>query len=207
MDRLKKIVYIGTVIMAIALAILLAISIQRGKKIEKEWKEAEENVKAYSSEFSSLRNKNVAYKLTIEQLEYFQDSIFQELNKTRKDLKVKNSKLESLQYVSSTFTKADTIILKDTIFKDPQVKVDTVLSDEWYSLKLGLRYPSTIAASPKFRSIKHIVVSSKRETVNPPSKIFFIRWFQRKHTVLNIDIVEKNPYVAEESSRYVEILK
>ena len=85
--------------------------------------------------------------------------------------------------------------------------IDTLIGDGWYTLKLGLKYPSMIAVEPYFKSEKHIVVSSKKETVNPPKKFFLFRWFQKRHIVLHIDVVEKNPYVGNETSKYVEIIK
>ena len=133
---------------------------------DKKWKEAVENAKAYSELFSNSENKNRAFKLTIDQLKNSNDSIFKQLNEARKELKVKDSKLKSLQYVSSSFSKVDTITLKgDTIFKDSHIDIDTLLSDEWYSVKVGLKYPSTVTVEPTFKSIKYIVVSAKKETV------------------------------------------
>ena len=85
--------------------------------------------------------------------------------------------------------------------------IDTLIGDGWYTLKLGLKYPSMIAVEPYFKSEKHIVVSSKKETVNPPKKFVLFRWFQKRHIVLHIDVVEKNPYVGNETSKYVEIIK
>ena len=64
-----------------------------------------------------------------------------------------------------------------------------------------------IAVQPYFKSEKHIIVSSKKETVNPPKKFFLFRWFQKKHLVVHVDVIEKNPYVGSENSKYVEILK
>lgn len=189
------------------LTVALILTVKSRGKIEKRWKESTENVKSYSELFSNSENKNRGFKLTIDQLQYFNDSILRELNETRESLKVKDSKLKSLQYLSSTFIKYDTLIIKDTLFKDPQIQVDTVLSDEWYSIRIGLKYPSTVTVNPMFRSVKHIVVSSKRETINPPKKFFLFRWFQKKHTVLNIDVIEKNPYMKEQNSRYIEIIK
>lgn len=189
------------------LTVALILTVKSRGKIEKRWKESTENVKSYSELFSNSENKNRGFKLTIDQLQYFNDSILRELNETRESLKVKDAKLKSLQYLSSTFIKYDTLIIKDTLFKDPQIQVDTVLSDEWYSIRIGLKYPSTITVNPMFRSVKHIVVSSRRETINPPKKFFLFRWFQKKHTVLNIDVVEKNPYMKEQNSRYIEIIK
>lgn len=175
---------------------------------DKKWKEAVENAKAYSELFSNSENKNRAFKLTIDQLKNSNDSIFKELNKARKELKVKDSKLKSLQYVSSSFSKVDTITLKgDTIFKDSHIDIDTLLSDEWYSVKVGLKYPSTVTVEPTFKSIKYIVVSAKKETVNPPKRFFLFRWFQKKQIRLNVDVVEKNPYVQNQDNRFVEIVR
>lgn len=175
---------------------------------DKKWKEAVENAKAYSELFSNSESKNRAFKLTIDQLKNSNDSIFQELNEARKELKVKDSKLKSLQYVSSSFSKVDTITLKgDTIFKDSHVNIDTLLSDKWYSVRVGLKYPSTVSIEPKFLSIKYIVVSAKKETVNPSKRFFLFRWFQKKQIRLNVDVVEKNPYVQNQDNRFVEIVR
>lgn len=202
---MKKYIYIGIVIAV--MGYVIGYLINRTINIETKWKNAQETVKAYEQQFNSSETKNRAYKLTIDQIKYSKDSIFQELNSVRKELKIKDSKLKSIQYISSDFVKKDTITLKDTIFRDRKIDIDTLLSDEWYSVKVELKYPSTVTIKPEFKSKKYIMVSSKKETVNPPSRFFLFRWFQRKHTVLNIDVIEKNPYVHNENNRYVEIVK
>lgn len=196
----------------ITIIILLAIMAAMWKQVDyanKKWEKAESNVKAYASMFNAGKEQNAALQLTINQLEYFQDSVLQELDATRKKLKVKDKNLKALQQVKSSFSRTDTITITqvDTLFKEPSLAMDTLLGDEWYSLRLGLKYPSTIAVKPYFKSEKHIIVSSKKETVNPPKKFFLFRWFQRRHNVIHIDIIEKNPYVENQSSRYIEIIK
>lgn len=158
-------------------------------------------------QLSNEKDKNTAYQFTIDQLNYFQDSILMELNETRKKLKIKDSKLKSLQYISSSFSKTDTVIVEDTIFKDIAFSFDTVIGDDWYNVNLGLKYPSTIAVAPEFKSVKHVVISARKETVNPPKKFFLFRWFQRKHQIIQVDVVEKNPYSGDSESRYIEIIK
>lgn len=208
MVKNAKYFYLGISILIIVLFVSIYALFSTKKSADKKWKEAVENAKAYSELFSNSENKNRAFKLTIDQLKNSNDSIFQELNKTKKELKVKDSKLKSLQYVSSSFSKVDTITLKgDTIFKNPQLSIDTLLSDKWYSVKVGLKYPSTVTIEPKFLSIKYIVVSAKKETVNPPKRFFLFRWFQKKQIRLNVDVVEKNPYVQNQDNRFVEIVK
>ena len=191
----------------IVLLALVGVMWKQVKYTNQKWKTSEANLKAYANINREVEGQNMALHLTIDQLGYFKDSVLQELDNTRRQLKIKDKNLKALQLVSSSFSKSDTIILKDTLFKEVSLDVDTVLGDKWYNVRLGLKYPSMIAVKPYFKSEKHIVVSSKKETVNPPKKFWLFRLFQRKHIVLHIDMKEKNPYVKDETSRYVEILK
>lgn len=193
----------------IVLLVAVGIEWKQLKDTERKWEVAEANVKAYSASMGDAKQKNTALQLTVDQLTYFKDSVLVELDNTRKELKIKDKNLKALQAVSSKFSRTDTIRITqvDTLFKDPDLKLDTLIGDKWYTVRLGLQYPSMVAVKPEFKSEKHIIVSTKKETVNPPSKFFLFRWFQKRHVVLHIDVVEKNPYVDGESSRYVEIIK
>lgn len=193
----------------VVIIVLISVIAAEWKQVEhanRKWEVAEANVKAYSNQLSKLGEKNVALQLTANQLSFLNDSVLQELDATRKQLKIKNKNLKAVSAVHSSFSKTDTITIKDTIFKSPHLAIDTIVGDEWYNVELGLKYPSTVIVKPEFKSKKHIIVSAKRETVNPPKKFFLFRWFQKKHTVLHVDVVEKNPYVKDENSRYVEII-
>ena len=203
---MKKIVF-WLVIAVIGLLFTIGVMWQQVKYANEKWEVATANMKAYDAQLAAEGEKNIALQLTVDQLGYFKDSVLQELDNTRKELKIKDKNLKALQAVKSGFTKRDTITLRDTLFKEPTLAIDTLIGDKWYNVRLGLKYPSMIAIQPYFKSEKHIVVSSKKETVNPPKKFFLFRWFQRKHKVIHIDVVEKNPYVDDETSRYVEIIK
>ena len=200
---MNKYLFMAIIVLSIA---LVATWHQAELNLSK-WKTAEANVKAYANLANTAQGKNAALQLTVDQLDYFKDSVLQELNNTRKELKIKDKNLKVLQAVSSSFTKKDTITLRDTLFKDPSIAIDTIIGDKWYNVRLGLKYPSMVAVEPYFKSEKHIIVSSKKETVNPPKKFWLFRLFQKKHLVLHIDVVEKNPYVDNESSRYIEVIK
>lgn len=199
--------YLISAIVTLILLVIIGFQYYQIKSVNDKWKVAEANVKAYSEELNTVGKKNTALQLSVSQLEYFNDSVLKALNETREELKIKDKNLKALQQVKSSFSRVDTIEINDTIFINPSFYVDTVLQDKWYKLGLQLKYPSTVTVSPEFKSEKHIVVSTKKETVNPPKKFFLLRWFQKKHKVLNIDVIEKNPYVNGESSKYVEILK
>ena len=197
------------IIVIIVLLGIIGVGWHQVRSANEKWKIAEANVKAYSEQLSTANTKNTALQLSVNQLEYFNDSVLKALNETREDLKIKDKNLKALQAIYSNFSKDDTIriVQTDTLFKESNLAIDTLIGDDWYNLQLRLRYPSTIGVKPYFKSQKYVIVSGKKETVNPPKKFFLLRWFQKKHTVLHIDVVEKNPYVNGESSKYVEILK
>ena len=164
------------------------------------------NQKAFIAENLSLKDESRAFKFTIEQLNYYNDSILQKMNNVRKELKIKDKNLKQLQYLLSVSTKKDTVLFTDTIFKDKSLALDTIIGDKWYNIRLGLKYPNLIYTEPTFTSEKYIIVNKKKETVNPPKKFFLFRWFQRKHWVMEVHIKEKNPYIKEIDNKFVEII-
>ena len=164
------------------------------------------NQKAFIAENSSLKNESRAFKFTIEQLNYYNDSILQKMNNVRKELKIKDKNIKQLQYLLSVSTKKDTVLFTDTIFRDKSLALDTVIGDKWYNIRLGLKYPNLIYTEPTFTSEKYIIVNKKKETVNPPKKFFLFRWFKRKHWVMEVHIKEKNPYIKEIDNKFVEII-
>ena len=165
------------------------------------------NQKAFIAENSSLKDESRAFKFTIEQLNYYNDSILQKMNEVRKELKIKDDNLKQMQYLLSEATKKDTIVFRDTLFREPSLNIDTLIGDKWYNIRLGLKYPNLITTNPAFISEKYIIVNKKKETINPPKKFFLFRWFQRKHWVMEVHIKEKNPYIKETNNKFVEIIE
>lgn len=164
------------------------------------------NIKAYESDL--INNQEVArvYQNTIDELRQSSDSLTQELLKVQKDRKIKDGQVESLYYQLSKATKVDTVKFEVPVFRD-SISVDTIIKDKWYQLDLKLRTPSTLVVEPMFSSERYVIISSKKETINPPSKIFFIRWFQKKHTVITVDVEEKNPYIDIDKQKFIKIVK
>ena len=177
------------------------------KKLSNQYAIAYENIKAYDAELSGLKDDTKVYKLTIEQLNYFNDSIIKKMKVVQKELGIKDKRLQQLQYEASHAQRADTIILKDTLFRDPQLKLDTIVGDKWFRTNLHLEFPSTIALKPEIELERYTFINGKRETVNPPKKFFLFRWFQKKHTVVEVNVREMNPYVKDKTQRFIQIIK
>ena len=203
---MKKLVYI-----LIGVIILVGTSMywlyNKYQKLNTKYQTSIENIKAFDAELSGLKDDTRVYKLTVEQLNYFNDSIIKKMKVVQKELGLKDKRLQQLQYEASHAQRADTIILKDTLFRDPQLKLDTIVGDKWFKTNLHLEFPSTIALKPEIELERYTFISGKRETVNPPKKFFLFRWFQKKMTVVTVTIKENNPYVKQRESRYIEIIK
>lgn len=203
----KKYIRIGVIVLTSLLAVSTYILYNRNQDLKDEISVSMSNQKAFIAENSSLKEENRVFKFTVEQLNYYNDSILQKINNIRKELKIKDKNLKQLQYLLSVSTKKDTVLFTDTIFRDKSLALDTIIGDKWYNIRLGLKYPFYIYTEPTFTSEKYIIVNKKKETVNPPKKFFLFRWFQRKHWVMEVHIKEKNPYIKETNNKFVEIIE
>ena len=199
---------IGIIITAIIIALNTTIVIMNNRinVLNYEISNAITNIKAYELENSALRDDTIEFKYTIEQLNYSKDSLNQKINKLRKDLKIKDKNIQKLQYMLSENQKKDSIVfIHDTLFRE-NIKVDTTLNDNWSKLHLQLEYPNTVLAEYSFKNESLVTTYIKRETVNPPHKCAFIRWFQKKHKVIHVEINEQNPYCEIKEQRFINIV-
>lgn len=198
------------IVIAILMTSLFAVSYilyTNNQRLKGELSISVSNEKAFISENSSLKDENRAFRFTVEQLNYYNDSILERMNEVRKELRVKDDDLKAMQYMLSEASKTDTIEFRDTIFREPTLHIDTLLGDKWYQIGLELKYPSTIVTTPKFISEKYVIVDYKKETINPPKKCWLFRLFQKKHKVVRVEVVEKNPYIENKQHRFIEIVK
>ena len=203
---MKKLVYI-----LIGVLILTGASLYwlygKYQKLSVEYSTSIENIKAYDAELSGLTNDTKVYKLTIEQLNYFNDSIIKKMKEAQKELNIKDSKLKQAQYELSFASRKDTILLKDTIFSSTFTSLDTIMGDKWFSNRIQLSYPNLISSSVSFKSEKFCFVQLRKETIKPPKKFFLARWFQKKHYVSIVTIKENNPYIEIKNSRFIQIIE
>lgn len=200
---MKKILFTIVII----LASCLAASVIEYKEVKSKYLNAAETIKAYDAQLDSSKASNKVYKLTIDQLEHSMDSVFKESKKIREQLKIKKKNVQSVQYISSAIHKTDTLVMRDTILQPTIHNVDTTLGNDWYRLNLKMRYPDTVIITPNFKSSQYIIAHVKKETIDPPKKWWWQRLFQKKHRVLNVEVVERNPYIDVKTNKYVEVIK
>lgn len=191
----------------VGLSIAVSYSVSKLKKLEAEYELAINNNKAFENENSSLKEDNIIFKRTIEELQYSKDSLNSEMLNKAKQLKIKDEEIKRLQYLASIASKKDTIILRDTIYKDKDFKLDTLKGDQWYKVAIHMEYPNILTIEPSFTSKQTFIVSEKKETLEPPKKFFICRWFQKKINITRVKVVEENPYIVINKERYIDIVK
>lgn len=203
---MKKYIYVALAVGLVVLFISIYKTYSDLQKYKALYNRELLNVEAYDRLNADTQEQIREFKLTMDELRNSKDSINKKLLRTVDSLRIKDKNVQYLQYNTSVIQKVDTIVLQDTIFRKP-VDIDTIVGDYWYNMKLGLRYPATIITEPSFKSEKQVVISTKKEYNKKPSKIFFIRWFQKKHNVVTVDIIEGNPYIENKENRFIKVVK
>lgn len=200
--------YIRLAIAALIVGLLISLSILYTKftTLQNDYSIAVGNEKALLHSNSNLQHDIGVLQLTVDQLSYFNDSVLVKLDSVRNALKVKDKDLQYLQYMYSSMEKKDSIVfIKDTIFVR-DLHIDTTLISKWYNLNLKLDYPNSVVVAPEVTSEQYVIIHSNREPIKPPKKCKIGQWFQKKHTVLNVEIMEENPYIKQKNNKFVKIL-
>ena len=98
---IKKYIRIGVIVLTILLAVSTYTLYNRNQDVKEEISVSMSNQKAFIAENSSLKEENRVFKFTVEQLNYYNDSILQKMNDARKELKIKDDNLKQMQYLLS----------------------------------------------------------------------------------------------------------
>ena len=203
--KIKLIIGLIIVAIIVGLGTTVAVMNNRIDKLNKDVAEATSNIKACELENSALKDNTIEFQYTIEQLNHSKDSLNQKINKLRKDLKIKDKDIQKLQYVLSDNQKKDSIIVHDTLFIE-KVKIDTTLSDDWSKLHLQLEFPNKVVTEYSFKNESLVTTYLKKETIKPPHKCIFVRWFQKKHKMIYVEINEQNPYCEIKEQKFINII-
>lgn len=205
-NKVKLIIAGVVVVVIVGLVTTIAILSSKLSRLEEDYSYASANEKALLLKNDSNKNQIRSLQLTVEQLDYFNDSVLQILKETQKKLKIKDKNLKELQYLKTQVTKIDTVHITDTIFVE-DFCMDTIIGDEWVKTNLEMCYPNKIVVTPEVTSEKVIIAHLKKETVDPPKKCWLARLFQKKHKVIVVEVEEKNPYMTTKEYKHVEIVK
>ena len=199
--------------LVIALSILLCISIYIDRCRIAQNKSNEANLKAYIALNDTLRSTNRMFEFKASQLNYINDSLVNQMNTIRKNIGVKDKNLKGLGYIKSTVRIHDTVFVNRIRDGDKTLSIDTVINKKWYQIEIDYRgskcneCKDTLIVSPKVSSEKYVVISTSKEYVDAPKKWWLQRIFQKKEEVVDVKVVETNPYIYSDHERFIKVIK
>lgn len=199
--------------LVIALSILLCISIYIDRCRIAQNKSNEANLKAYIALNDTLKSTNRMFEFKTSQLNYINDSLVNQMNTIRKNIGVKDKNLKGLGYIKSTVRIHDTVFVNRIRDVDKTLSIDTVINKKWYQIEIDYKggrcseCKDTLIVSPKVSSEKYVVISTSKEYVDAPKKWWLQRIFQKKEEVVDVKVVETNPYVYSDHERFIKVIK
>ena len=199
--------------LVIALSILLCISIYIDRCRIAQNKSNEANLKAYIALNDTLRSTNRMFEFKASQLNYINDSLVNQMNTIRKNIGVKDKNLKGLGYIKSTVRIHDTVLVNRIRDGDKTLSIDTVINKKWYQIEIDYKggrcneCKDTLIVSPKVSSEKYVVISTSKEYVDAPKKWWLQRIFQKKEEVVDVKVVETNPYIYSDHERFIKVIK
>ena len=137
---MKKYIYLAIIILFCVLTCTCMFQCSRISLLNNQLNTSTANEMALQDRLTSAQNDMVVYSNTIINLKHSKDSTVQELIKTKEKLKIKDKELLAMGSMNTTITIHDTCTLRDTIFKEPDFRMDTTFADQWKTIQLGLRY-------------------------------------------------------------------
>lgn len=201
---MKKYIRIIKIVLVILVISVISILVINNRNLRESVSVYDNNFKALNLEKDSLSKAAIAYRFSVEQLEYINDSIIEDLNNTRKQLQIKDKEILQMQSIKSEIRTKDSVFIKDTIFRDNFIKLDTVITDKWHTVAISLQ-PSKLTIDAKYRSELQVFAKSSKEIMGTPKKCFIGRWFQKKHKVIRVDVIDKNPNATITEKKFIII--
>ena len=205
--------YIVKTLVVVAILALIIIGVRRCKSAEDKLEGYETNWIALSNENNKNAKSSKLYEFKLSQLKYINDSLMNAMDSVRKSLNIKDKNTKGLGYVKSTILIHDTVLVNRIRDGDNYISIDTTINKKWYQIQLDYRgskcneCKDTLIVSPKVTSEKYVVISTQKEYVDTPKKFWIQRIFQKKNEVVDVKVVETNPYIYSNENRFVKVIK
>ena len=205
--------YIVKTLVVVAILALIIIGVRRCKSAEDKLEGYETNWIALSNENNKNAKSSKLYEFKLSQLKYINDSLMNKMDSVRKSLNIKDKNLKGLGYIKSTVRIHDTVLVNRIRDGDKTISIDTTINKKWYQIQLDYRgskcneCKDTLIVSPKVTSEKYVVISTQKEYVDTPKKFWIQRIFQKKDEVIDVKVVETNPYIYSNENRFVKVIK
>ena len=196
-----KVVAVGLISLLIA-----TIFIQHNQLQEKnaELNRATSNVRAYQDLVSNNQEHNRTLQLTIEELNYSNDSLLLQLKQTQKELKIKDKNLTDASVINTEIKDSvKTVIKKEAIDFEEELKLNPLTTI------IVRRKDSILTAKIDLKNQQTILIYKKKEYKNfyRNGWVRFWHFDWRRIETKEYQIVNTNPLIKVTGTRIVEVPK
>lgn len=196
-----KVVAVGLISLLIA-----TIFIQHNQLQEKnaELNRATSNVRAYQDLVSNNQEHNRTLQLTIEELNYSNDSLLLQLKQTQKELKIKDKNLTDASVINTVIKDSvKTVIKKEAIDFEEELKLNPLTTI------IVRRKDSILTAKIDLKNQQTILIYKKKEYKNYYKNgwVRFWHFDWRRIRIKKYQVVNSNPLIKVTDTRVIEIGK
>ena len=200
------------VVYGLAVALLLSWGItlhKDNKKLSESLELAQNNIEAYQGSLQDSQQANNVLKLTVEDLQTYNDKLVQDLDSVRKKLKIKPKQLTAAATQTQILDVNDgkgvggdlTTILKDTTYSD-SIKYND-LTTVYYTIG-----KDTVNIGLDVRNTQYFYFFNERVYKNKKSFLKrLFTWDFKKVNKFKYDIQNTNDLLRTEDVRVIEIIK
>lgn len=162
------------------------------------------NIRAYEEIASNAQNNSRVLQLTIDELNHSKDSLIQQVNKVKKELKIKDKNLTDASVINTEIN--DSV---KTVIKEKLIDFNEELKLNDLTTIIVSRKDSILTAKIDIKNQQIIFVEDKKEY-----KRFYKNWLLRffhfdfkKVRIKNYQIVNSNPLIKVTDTRIIELPK
>lgn len=162
------------------------------------------NIRAYEEIASNAQDNNRVLQLTIDELNHSKDSLIQQVNKVKKELKIKDKNLTDTSVINTQIN--DSV---KTVIKEKLIDFNEELKLNDLTTIIVSRKDSILTAKIDIKNQQIIFVEDKKEY-----KRFYKNWLLRffhfdfkKVRIKNYQIVNSNPLIKVTDTRIIELPK
>lgn len=196
-----KLVAVGFISLLIATIFFQHNSLQ---KKNKEIDRITNNVRAYEELASNREAHNRVLQLTIEELNTSKDSLIQQVNKIKKDNKIKDQNLTNINVINTEIK--DTV---KTVIKHKLIDFKEELKLNSLTTIIVSRKDSILTAKIDIKNQQTIFVEEKREYRNKYKNgwVRFWHFDWRRIETKKYQIINSNPLIKVTNTRVIEVQK
>lgn len=166
----------------------------------------EYNIGVYRDKLNNLHTSTIQLTKGFNDIKNSRDSIDKILYSTIKELNINKRKVKELGYIIDKINNEGVITIYDSIFKQLTDTCYAITNDQW---NFGTVCFTDTSLNYNITTISEnvLVFYDNKITKGEPKKTWIGRLFQKKQTVVQVDVSNKNPNVLEKNQRFTHILK